>query len=110
MQEPANMPLEVMCHCLERKQASLTVQFHNIEILQLFEPPCIPPMLIEWEAVLELMAPVDVAVAMDMSIIMSPWATMMVYIICGGSEKEKIWGLKKSVNSRVVLDTQSRQC
>lgn len=48
-------------------------------------------MLIEWEAVLELMAPVDVAVAMDMSIIISPWATMMVYIICGGSEKEKIW-------------------
>lgn len=30
MQEPANMPLERMCHVLEMKQVSITFQFHNI--------------------------------------------------------------------------------
>ena len=30
MQEPANMPLEVMCHVEERKHASMVYQFQSI--------------------------------------------------------------------------------
>ena len=30
MQEPANMPLEVMCHVEERKHASTVYQFQSI--------------------------------------------------------------------------------
>ena len=66
------------------------------EIWQLFEPPCIPPMSIECDAVLELMAPVDVAVAMVMSIIMSPWATMLVYTI-------PVWGVREGKDFAIVV-------
>lgn len=30
MQEPVNMPLEVMCHVVDRKHASMVYQFQNI--------------------------------------------------------------------------------
>jgi hypothetical protein len=30
MQEPANMPLDVLCHELDRKHVSTVYQFHNI--------------------------------------------------------------------------------
>ena len=35
MQEPANMPLEVMCQLRARKQESIVYQFHNICMVHL---------------------------------------------------------------------------
>lgn len=43
MQEPANIPLEVMCQERSRKQASIVYQFQSMDILQAF--PSLPPTL-----------------------------------------------------------------
>lgn len=56
MQEPANIPLDVICHEREMKHASMVYQFQSIEILQL-EPP-----LIDIAASVELAA-ADIVVA-----------------------------------------------
>src|ERR1700679_2193456 len=45
MQEPANMPGEVMCHEEERKQASMVYQFQSMLILQESPMPLMSPML-----------------------------------------------------------------
>lgn len=49
MQDPANMPLEVMCHDRAMKQESTVYQFHSMLILQpppilMLLPPCDIPV------------------------------------------------------------------
>lgn len=39
MQEPANMPVVVLCHDDARKQVSIVYQFQSIDILQALSPP-----------------------------------------------------------------------
>lgn len=46
IQEPANMPRDVMCHDCARKQASIVYQFHSIETLQSPVPMSIEDMSI----------------------------------------------------------------
>lgn len=64
MHEPANMPVEVMCHDLAMKHESMVYQFHSIEILQVG----LPPMFIV-DAVDEAAAEVVVAVMPAMFIV-----------------------------------------
>lgn len=73
MHEPANIPLEVMCHEEEMKHASTVFQFQSIEILQ---PD--PPILISiW------LAPVDVgmAIAAVLAILADPMSMLAASVI-----------------------------
>jgi len=64
MQEAANIPLEVMCHDLERKQASIVYQFQSIEILQVELAPISIAMLdVAAAAALVRVAVVELSIA-----------------------------------------------
>lgn len=80
MQDPANMPLEVICHVRERKQESIVYQFQSIEILQAEPPPIlpippIPDMPVEAAAVpVDVAKPVMLAMVGDITIVEVPGA------------------------------------
>lgn len=82
MQDPANIPCEVMCQLFVRKQASMVCQFHNICILSvdafayqcrltpteiLHEPPPMPMSMPAMSIPEEVAAAADVVVAVPMS-------------------------------------------
>lgn len=84
MQEPANIPRDVMRHERAMKQESMVFQFHNMEILQ---PPPIPPIPFIFMAAADEVAPAMSMVAVPVMAMVavaieaiSPWPLIVMLV------------------------------